>query len=84
MNFGQQNATDWALEKLYQLISHRHDRLLATVITSQYILWPSADNSAWRNVVDKIHWESIHSRLYDSSVVTESLMAAPDYRNRGA
>ncbi len=81
--FGQQNATDWVLEKLYQLISHRYDRLLTTVITSQYILWEGADNSAWRPVSDKLLWESIHSRLNDSSVVTERLMAAPDYRNRG-
>ena len=82
--FGQQNPTDWVLEKLYQLISHRHDRLLRTVITSQYMLWPHANNRAFRNVIDRIHWESIHSRLNDSSVVTERLMAAPDYRNRGA
>ena len=81
--FGQQNATDWVLEKLYQLISHRYDRLLPTVITSQYILWEGADNSAWRPVSDKLLWESIHSRLNDSSVVTERLMAAPDYRDRG-
>ncbi len=81
--FGQQNATDWVLEKLYQLISHRHDRLMPTVITSQYILWEGADNSAWGRVRDKLLWESILSRLNDSSVVTERLMAAPDFRNRG-
>ena len=27
-DLGQQNMTDWALEKIYQLISYRHDRLI--------------------------------------------------------
>ena len=83
-DFGAQQMTDWALEKLYQLITYRHDRLLPTVITSQYILWEGADNSQWSRVRGKHQWESIRSRLNDSSVVTERLMAAPDYRNRGA
>ena len=83
-DFGAQQMTDWALEKLYQLITHRHDRLLPTVITSQFILWEGADNSQWSRVRGKHQWESIRSRLNDSSVVTERLMAAPDYRNRGA
>ena len=81
--FGQQNVTDWVLEKLYQLISHRYDRLLPTVITSQYILWEGADNSDWSRVRDRLQWESIRSRLNDSNVVTEKLMAALDYRDRG-
>ncbi len=83
-DFGAQQMTDWALEKLYQLITYRHDRLLPTVITSQFILWEGADNSQWNRVRGKHQWESIRSRLRDSSVVTERLMAAPDYRNRGA
>lgn len=83
-DFGAQQMTDWALEKLYQLISHRHDRLLPTVITSQYILWEGAENSNWDRVRGKHQWEAIRSRLNDSSVVTERLMAAPDFRNRGA
>ena len=83
-DFGAQQMTDWALEKLYQIISHRHDRLLPTVVTSQYIIWEGADNSNWNRVRGKHQWESIRSRLSDSRVVTERLMAAPDYRNRGA
>lgn len=83
-DFGAQQMTDWALEKLYQIVSHRHDRLMPTVITSQYILWEGADNSSWDRVRGKHQWEAIRSRLNDSRVVTESLMAAPDYRNRGA
>ena len=83
-DFGAQQMTDWALEKLYQIIGHRHDRLLPTVITSQYILWDGADNSNWERVRGKHQWEAIRSRLNDASVVTERLMAAPDFRNRGA
>ena len=83
-DFGAQQMTEWALEKLYQIISHRHDRMLPTVITSQFILWEGADNSNWNRVRGKHQWESIRSRLNDSSVVMERLMAAPDYRDRGA
>jgi len=82
-DFGSQQMTDWALEKLYQIISHRHDRRLPTVITSQYIIWEGAENRQWEHVKGKLQWESIYSRLRDSHMVTERLMAAPDYRNRG-
>ena len=34
MNFGEQSATPWAQEKLYQLINHRYNAALATVITT--------------------------------------------------
>ena len=83
-DFGQQNMTDWALEKLYQLIAYRHDRALPTVITSQYIIWDGAENEAWGRVRGKLQWESIHSRLKYQSVVTEKLIVAPDFRARGA
>ena len=82
-DFGSQQMTDWALEKLYQIVSHRHDRRLPTVITSQYIMWEGAENRQWEHVKGKLQWESIYSRLRDSHVVTERFMAAPDYRNRG-
>ncbi len=83
-DFASPSMTDWALEKLNQLIAHRLELLLPTVITSQYILWKGADNSHWSQLEGRLHWESIRSRLSDSRVVTERLMAAPDYRNRGA
>ena len=83
-DFAAPTMTDWALERLYQLIAHRLDRMLPTVITSQYILWRGADNSHWSPLEGRLYWESIRSRLSDSRVVTERLMAAPDYRNRGA
>ncbi len=82
-DFGAQHMTDWSLEKIYQLVTYRHDRLLPTVITSQYILWDRADNSQFGRIHGKQQWEAIRSRLKDSSVVSERLMAAPDFRNRG-
>ena len=76
--------SDWTLEKLYQLICHRYDRLLPTVITSQYIIWEGVEDDRWEGLNGRVLWDSIKSRLADTSVVTERLMSAPDYRNRGA
>ena len=76
--------SDWTLEKLYQLICHRYDRLMPTVITSQYIIWEGFEDSRWEGLNGRVLWDSIRSRLADTSVVTERLMSAPDYRNRGA
>ena len=83
-DFGTQQMTDWALENCTNSSAIAMTVLLPTVITSQYILWESADNKNWSQVRGKHQWEAIRSRLNDSSVVTERLMAAPDYRNRGA
>ena len=91
-DFGPPTMTDWTLEKLYQLVCHRHDRMLPTVTTSPYVIWNpermegyyQRQESEYRNLQHKLLWESITSRLQDSSVVTERLMSAPDYRNRGA
>ena len=80
----QGQMTDWALDTLLQLIVYRYERLLPTAITSRYIIWEGADNTSLNSVERKHQWESIRSRLSDSRVVTERLMAAPDYRNRGA
>ena len=82
-DLGPQNMTNWALGKLYQLVSHRHDRLLPTVITSQIIIWDEIYDRDWRDLQGKQQWESIRSRLHDTTVVTEKLMIGPDYRNRG-
>ena len=80
----QPGMSDWALDTLQKIIAYRHDRLLPTIVTSRYILWEGADDVQWSRVRGKHQWESIRSRLNDSSVVTERLMVAPDYRNRGA
>ncbi len=80
----QPYMTDWELRTLYDLVIHRHDQRVPTVITSQYIIWEGADNCFWQELERKPLFQSIRSRLNDSSVVTERLMAAPDYRNRSA
>jgi DNA replication protein DnaC len=33
-DFGQQSATPWAQEKLYQLINYRYNAMLPTIITT--------------------------------------------------
>lgn len=91
-DFGPPKMSDWTLEKLYQLVCHRYDRLLPTVTASQYVVWRPGfkwgfyerQEIDFRDVQDKLLWEMIMSRIRDSSVVTERLMTAPDYRNRGA
>ncbi len=82
-DFAGHVMTDWAIEKLYQLLSFRYDHQLPTVITSQFMLWGAADNSRWNAIQDHPQWLAILSRLNDSAVVTSRLIAAPDYRNRG-
>jgi DNA replication protein DnaC len=84
-DFGAQSWTPWAEEKLYQLIVHRHNAALPTVITSRVLLddaddaEPAADVRFGRRFSD-----AIASRLRDGTVVTELLLPGPDYRYRGS
>ena len=82
-DFGVQQGTDWALEKLFQLIAFRHDRRLPTVIVGPPIIGSGIDDSNLDRWRDKHQWKSIRSRLDDHHVVTRRIMGAPDYRNRG-
>ncbi|MCY4475561.1 MAG: ATP-binding protein [Chloroflexi bacterium] len=81
-DFGAPNTTDWALEKLFQIVTFRYDRRMPTVIASQYIIWEGEDNRNWGRLEDKHYWDSIRSRLGDTTVVTERRINAPDFRNR--
>ena len=67
-DFGSQSSTSWAEEKLYQLLVHRHDSRLPTMITmdSAVELRPA-----------------VLSRLRDQRFVTEIPVRAPDYREIG-
>jgi DNA replication protein DnaC len=66
-DFGTQNATPWAQEKLFQIINYRYINQLATVVTSNM------------NIND---FEGrIGSRLMDPELVTQVVITAPDYRN---
>ncbi len=66
-DFGEQASTPWAQEKLYQLISHRYNDRLPTVITT---CLPLEDMET-----------RIASRLADPRLVSVVNIMAPDYRS---
>lgn len=84
-DFGAQAWTPWAEEKMYQLVVHRHNAALPTVITSRVLLDDMDDaNSQGDMRFGRRYSDAIASRLRDSSVVTEVLLPGPDYRYRGS
>jgi DNA replication protein DnaC len=68
-DLGTENATPWAKEKLYQIVNHRYNQQLPTVITT--------------NQTDKAIEERILSRVLDSSLSKRVAIKAEDYRRRG-
>ena len=66
-DFGTQNTTPWAQEKLFQIINHRYINKLPTVLTSNQ---PLNDFEP-----------RIRSRLQDPDLVTHVEILAPDFRN---
>jgi DNA replication protein DnaC len=65
-DFGTQNATAWAQEKLFQIINYRYINKMPTVITTNLML-------------DEIEGR-IRSRLQDDEFVKYVKISAPDYR----
>jgi DNA replication protein DnaC len=65
-DFGTQNATGWAQEKLFQIINYRYINKLPLVVTTNLAL-------------DEIE-ARIRSRLADPELVTACRINAPDYR----
>ena len=65
-DFGTQNATGWAQEKLFQILNYRYINKLPLVITTNLSL-------------DEIE-ARIRSRLADPDLVTAVRIIAPDYR----
>ena len=65
-DFGTQNTTPWAQEKLFQIINYRYINKLPTVVTTNLPL-------------DELE-QRISSRLSDSELVTRWPINAPDYR----
>ena len=65
-DFGTQNATAWAQEKLFQIINYRYINKLPTVISTNLML-------------DEIE-SRIRSRLQDEEFVSHVRITAPDYR----
>jgi len=66
-DFGTQNATAWAQEKIFQIMNHRYINQLPTVVTS--------------NVAINDFEGRIRSRLQDPDLVTVVKILATDYRN---
>ena len=65
-DLGTQSSTPWAEEKLFQLLNHRYNAMLPTVITTNHRL-ESMD-------------QRLRSRLMDIRVVTHLPILAPDFR----
>jgi DNA replication protein DnaC len=65
-DFGTQNATPWAQEKLFQIINYRYINKLPMVVTTNL----SLDDIEGR----------IRSRLEDPEVVRKVMINAPDFR----
>jgi DNA replication protein DnaC len=65
-DFGTQNTTNWAQEKLFQIINYRYINKLPTVITTNLAL-------------DEIE-PRIRSRLADPELVSPVRINAPDFR----
>lgn len=65
-DFGTQNATGWAQEKLFQIVNYRYINKLPTVVTTNLAL-------------DEIE-ARIRSRLADPELVTQVRINAPDFR----
>jgi DNA replication protein DnaC len=66
-DFGTQNATEWAQEKLFQIVNFRYINRLPMVITT--------------NLLDQDIEERINSRLNDPELVTRVRILAPDFRD---
>jgi len=66
-DFGEQTTTPWAQEKLYQVINHRYNAQLPTVITTCYAL-------------EEIE-SRISSRLADPKIANPFNIMAPDFRS---
>ncbi len=70
-DLGSEHSTPWAEEKLYQIIVHRHNARLPTVITINGTSLEPLEKTKPR----------IHSRLNDTLVQWASI-TAPDYRDQ--
>jgi DNA replication protein DnaC len=65
-DFGTQNATEWAREKLFQILNYRYINQLPCVVTTNLAL-------------DEIEGR-MRSRLSDPELVTQAFIHSPDFR----
>lgn len=69
-DLGAESSTAWAQEKLYQIVVHRHNARLPTVMTT-YLMMEQIEEAQPR----------MASRLKDSSLVNWIPISAPDHRD---
>jgi DNA replication protein DnaC len=69
-DFGEQSTNPWVREKLYQVLNHRYNGRMPTVITTPYSL---------DELMEEVD-SSISSRLVDRKVSVTFGIIAPDYR----
>lgn len=69
-DLGIESPTPWAREKLYQILNHRYNARLPTVITTNYEL-------------EELELR-LRSRLVDPDLSQVAVITAPDYRQGGA
>ena len=79
-DLGIEHRTDWAYEKLYQLIVYRHDLRLPTVITTYVNLFGKGDVGKGLKKIEPGRDASIFSRMNDKSVVSLVPIDAREYR----
>ena len=72
----QENPTPWANEKLYQIIVHRHEVRLPTMITMQT---PDQNPESGSSLVHRLNY-----RLNDPLIGVQIAIAAPAYHKRVA
>ena len=75
-DFGTYHSTPWAREKMHQILVHRHDARLPTIITST-----EEEESDEKN--RKKRSDPISSRMLDTTLVEIVEIDAPDYRYQG-
>ena len=73
-DLGSENSSNWASEKIYQIIVNRHNLRLPTVITTR------------KNEDDQFNYgeytEAIRSRFNDIKVVSPITIGTPDHRKK--
>jgi len=69
-DFGEQSATPWAREKLYQMLNYRYNSRLPTVVTTRY---------SFDELLGEVD-SAISSRLVDGQNSVPFNIMAPDFR----
>ena len=76
-DYGTHYSTPWAREKLHQILVHRHDARLPTLITS------TDEEEEGEKKGAKKKADPISSRMLDTTLVAIVEIDAPDYRDKG-